>query len=1282
MDSTTMKGQSGLKQSVLNWFGKVWTKLMGRPEADATAFETLLKSYDNYLTGGLLRRTYNGSDFIRDSLVREQGVRPEALASRMNTVDRTFTKGDLYNSIYGFEREGQGGMLPTTMSVGPIDQPLRTALVSGSSGDVFRGVMSLLPDQLPVHQDLFYRMQQDVKLAQDLVKQIKDGKIKGDIPKGVEEKLKMASSKLGAMRRALQKQGLAMERQADLANFTYEGLEDTVARTLVTPDLPDPESPPPEMEQGQALMGLRKMSPRTLAEVKGETSKAELEGQTEISWLARQFGLTQFMKKTHPEVRPIVDAVQDEHGKATQTALELNVTLNGRADPEGVVHVDPVIRKQLERVAGSKALTSAFSDAVRLTAERAKANVTWSWKDPEFQAILKPFNPTDREALKSMQTQYRLRHEHFVEKVVPEKFGEINMNNTGRVIASLENGMLPEQARGLSGQLYQALQSMQDPQQAPMGAQMLQAVAAQMRPATFLTALRHANQSIMDVNGFLEIARKNPDFVSEQRFDAHHMRMTGPDGQKHYSSAKTKEELNARRKSLESRGYTFNYYTPKADAQSPAGGINPEMLQKFQEMDTLAAQRITEALSGRPDSAEILARVLPDVQRANEYSASAQAFKPVPGLTRNLVEGREFLNMIDNAQEFYNRGINWFKYQAIKARTGLDALHPEVQGNRVLKDWTEQHVKNYLTPDNQIARKFTEAVFYQRLALNFGNSFLEGIQSLGTGMQALIAETGSVSDAYSRTGSAMKEWLYQLKNKKASTPALEWLRRKAEATGMFEPTLWDDLYDPDRNAMLSISGKLGGPVKRGTDFLKNMARKFSTGPQKMNNNISGIAAFKIGVEEKGMSWEEAFNFARDVKERGTGTGGKPQRSVGLWSIKSRPVPQLMNSLQSYVTLWFNQMASDYAIGFRGAGKEITPQQRLGSKKAFVYGLAAQAVLAGGLGLPGVGQGIALMNQATGLDLKGWLRQNLSRLFDEDQDSGGLLTNLALRGGLASVTPIDPSNRAAIAVPFVGVDPYKGFSLAALAGAPGSSVSDFVQGMMALARGDWVGYQKMLPSVLKGPAQIVQGGGIGNLFDSNPGAVRDVRGGLLQTLSPAEKWLTALGLPSSRIQRSRDTAEALKRQEDAIQHQRESQVDELAKLVRTGNTQEVQRRMIELRKADPTLDIRALGRSIAQRVVAQSVPYESRHNVNPAADLAGLSSRAPATEALRRQTSYQVQSSLSLRPHFDPRADLEAAQVDALLNSNPYLTRDAAFREARGTRQVRRPFVPQWMQDSQ
>ncbi len=527
------------------------------------------------------------------------------------------------------------------------------------------------------------------------------------------------------------------------------------------------------------------------------------------------------------------------------------------------------------------------------------------------------------------------------------------------------------------------------------------------------------------------------------------------------------------------------------------------------------------------------------------------------------------------------------------------------------------------------------------------------MQSLTTGMQSLIAETGSVGDSYRFWGKAVKDWAQHWKTGKYADADQEWFMRKTLDQGYRGMVQWHDVVDLDRE-MVMRSGRSSGLAKKALGVAEYGSRKVNTFFQRYNDDIGLLAGFQIG-RSKGMALDEAYNYALGVKERGMFTGGKAQRSVGLFGIKTKAVPQLMNALNTYTLGWFSQMGANWKIGWGKAPGDFSAQQRTGARKAFIYGLAAQATLAGALGLPGVGQGLALIQQATGEDPKGWLRQNLAKLFDEDQESGGMLTSLALRGGLNAITPIDPSNRAAISFPFTGVDPYKGFNISSLGGAVGTTVSDWVQGLLGSMRGDAQALLKLLPSVAKGPVQLLQG----------EGDVRDERGTLLQTLSPAERFLQGIGIPSSRVQTAKDTAESGKRMIESQQRGRQKQVDELATLTRNKKIPEVKAKLAELKSADPTLDLQSLVRSIASRVEAQSVPYDWRRSLpNPAADLAGLTDRRPSTEALRRQVRQGVVQQLGGRPSFDPLADREAAMVDQLLDSDWTLTPAEAKKRVR------------------
>ena len=1315
MRATQMKNVPQ-KRTVFEHFTHILNKLFRGTKETEDALTYLIGSFDNYLTSGLLKNTYNGHDYIHNMLVKV-GMRSEAAASRLRAVDRTFTTGALRDSIRAFVTEGEQGLLPKSAqfpempfmptvrdtagnefkgaihgialeqaalagvkgpfeegfttnrgrfatreesallggTLGmmdssdlgsmkqPLDQPLRTALISGDPADITRAVGALLEPQLDVHRELLYRMRQDVTIAQNLVREIKKGTIRGTLPDGIEEKLKYSAVKLHAMEKALRKQGIAVERKNDLANFTYEGLNSTVASQVLHPKLPNPESPAPEMDQAQALMGLKQKNiepPSTLSqrdEVRRRTSEEEMSGQGKVGWVQKHFQLAQFFAAVHKEVKTFTDHLFQAQADMKERITEMQMARFSRKD---TAVSDPELVKNLVEVTKNPVWHTAYNELAQLYAEGQKSGRDMSdWLETKgAKGLLRKLSPEGQKRVLTQITQDSLQHQYFTNQQAPRELGKINHLNTQRVVMAMTPDMPAAQASETTGRLYQAISMMRDPAQVEVGRTLLQQVGTELPPDVFYAALKHANSSLVDTQKALDVMQKHDFWISQKRTEPYGVRMTkDSDGSSFFAPAKTREEAMQIKRQKEAEGYTFLFYPQRADLAAARGGMSQDIYEAFQELDAQAIARAREVFANRPDSADLEARALPLLNRADAYQATTQAFSPLP-MSRKLVAGREYIDLLSNRDKFYSGANNWFNHKVARAQAEIDMMHPEIAGNAALKKWSENHLNAYLSPDNPIVSKINEVVFYQRMGLNFGNMFLEAFQSLGTGMQALVAESGSVTNAYALTAKANAELLAHKKTGKWSSPELAWFMRKAEAGGLIEPMLFDNKHDPETHNQLSISGQIGGPVKHGVSAIKGVVRNIGGFFQVYNNKIAMLAAFKLAVErgdiKLGMKSGDAvpqelmdvLNFARNVKDNGTFTGGKAQRPGMFGTIASRPVPQLMSSLTTYVQGWFSQMAKDYARGFGENSGRFTAQERAASKKAFVYGLAAQAVLAGGLGLPGIGQGIAVLNQATGLDLKGWLRQNLATLFGEDQDNGGFLTNLALRGAANAVTPIDPSNRAAISVPFLGVDPYKGFDIANLAGAPGATVSDLVQGMMAAARLDFQGFQKLLPSVLKGPAQLYQG----------EGDVRDARGALLQTLTPAEKVFQAFGMPSSRIQNARDSADAVSKAERIASLHRAALVDKLAELSRKGDMDEVQRQVLYLRQKDPTLDVKALLRSVAVRWQAQITPYSLRHKVNPAVDLAGLTNPQESFDPVQHRLDRQsAQRALGLRPTVSP-----------------------------------------------
>jgi hypothetical protein len=854
-----------LKDTVLQYFSRAWNAVFGggKPLTDS-ALERVLLGFDDYLSGPKLGQDvpYGGRDFIRDSLVAN-GVRPEALASRVQSIEQTFADGSLGASIAGFEREGQNGHLPATVTAEPLNETVKTALQIGVPQDIYHGTMNLLAEDVPVHADLWWQMKQDLDVATQLYTNVKKGLVPGELPENAKENLQLAQVKLNAMRRALTKQAAALERFNQLSNFTLDGMENTFGQVLEGRSLPGPPDPTGLEPEAQDLLGLKRSS----------TSRGELEkGMTQRAWdwVNRNLMLTQHAKQLIPGVRPVVDHVQAEQGDAFTRMTRLNF-VRGYNPETGAL--DRKLIDTTRRVEQNPSLSKAASDIRRWINVQNKEGKKWSLDDTFVKEVLgRSGDP--KAVLTELQSEFR-RWEDFNDQIVPQFLAKLNNRTTAYLIAARETGMKPDVARDLSEQMYSALGMLKQQETAPYGMETLRMLAEKMQPDTYLKALQMSKELIDSSEKHIAFRKSTPIYTSEQRFDAHHIVMMTPDGKPYRASFKTRELAQERIVANEKAGYKFLDYIPKSDAVV-AGKLSDELIASMKELDLQTATRLAEYLKDKPD---LYAQVLPMTQRASDYDASQASFTSIPGGTvRKFVAGREGINMVTNSNLMYTRYNNWMRHKLVRAESDLDMLDPDLMSNRASMKYVRQHVENQLASDNQLTRQLVQGTYYWKLAWNFGVNVLHGIQSLTTGMTQMIAETGGVGDAFKLTAGAQKSMIQRMVTGKWDSAEHKWLADKLVSQGHAGIASWADIYGDQlvtlREAAHSTNPllKAGGLVQKAADSWTGMFLKF-------NDLVGSFGAFDL-AKERGMSNEEAYNFAVDVKNRAYYTGGKAQRAVG------------------------------------------------------------------------------------------------------------------------------------------------------------------------------------------------------------------------------------------------------------------------------------------------------------------------------------------------------------------------------------------------------------------
>lgn len=1232
-----MRMPKNIAQTVLDFFTSSWNKLFGRG-ADDSALAQILTKFDSYLVPQGYRNGFNARDYIRETLL-SSGTRDVALPSRLKTIEDMANKGDLFHSILGFQREGDAGQLPVTAEYGLIDQKLRSALSLGAPKDVHAATMGLLVDDLPVAQELWYRMQTDVKMAKQVRAEVEQGLLLGSVNPKAAEVLRFSELKVETMEKALVKQMNALRRMNDLQNFDPSGYREMIGDQLTSrramPEAPDPTG---AEDEARGLLGItERVSP--IVEARREAAMSGMK----ISPIDKFFKLTQFLSEEEPAFKPFYRITGEAQGNAFKRVTELNFVKN--ADPK-TGELDEGIKNANVRVARNEGLNNIYSALRRRANVMDQEGTTVTFDDPEMKALLMRASTeknrkgsSDRDDLIKAFNAENHRLDHRLQVTIPDHLTQMNVNNTALAIIGNEIGMKSETAFDLAKQVYSALAAAKDPAQAMLVGPMMQQVQAQMKPDTFLKVLGQAQGLIADAEKHLSTLRKFPNYTGEQRYGNFHLVMSkGED--RYRKDFDSREDAQARAKELRQEGWQLEDIIPR-NATNVNGVADDAVVASMRELDQQALARGQQILQGLP--LEQQQQILPLLQRSADYESSMAAFSPIPSQAsprRMFRAGREELDMVANANQENARLINWMRHREVRSQSAVASLDPSILGNRELAQLAQQHVDSQLAPDNPLARRLSEATFYYHLAGNFGVDFLHGIQSLTTGMASVIAETGGVGDAFEYIGKATKavgkrylpggDW--ETPEQKAF---INWLVARGSA-GL--PT-WSDVFDPNQ-AMIEDAAQpkttleaIGSKLKWGIRGYKNIFSKH-------NDMVLGLAGFQLGLD-RGMSFDDAAHFGEDVKNRGNYSAGKNQRGIRFYGMKTRAVPQLFGALQNYTFGWFSQLSHNYKVGFGDAPKGTTDIQILGAKKAFLYQLGAQAILAGALGLPGVGQGMALLKQTTGYDLKDKSMQWLADAFDEDLSSGGMLTGLAMHGAVAQLMPFDPSGRHIPNFPFLGIKPTNGFSLDNLAPAPFATAADLIRGIQAAAKGDTQGMISALPTAARGPMALWQG----------EGDVRSSSGNLITRMSPAEQFTTALGLTPSRIARVKDINQAAAEASAAATKQKSAAINDIATTYRRDGAAEGQKKLLEFLQQNPQEDAKTVAGIVAQHVTDQSVEKDWRQQVNVGADVTGLPTTAPAQNEDRLLLHNSVLQSLGVPPRTSPmHSQYAAQQIDWLMNT--------------------------------
>ncbi len=435
-------------------------------------------------------------------------------------------------------------------------------------------------------------------------------------------------------------------------------------------------------------------------------------------------------------------------------------------------------------------------------------------------------------------------------------------------------------------------------------------------------------------------------------------------------------------------------------------------------------------------------------------------------------------NLIEYAQLESLSGIK----RTTKARLDLELLRPEYQQNPEVKKRMIRDIEYSLRqPDNEAVglRKITFH-YYLGASLvhvmqNLSQTFVLGIQRLMltngsyTGSVRIWSKAARLAGRFAATGTTGDAQMDQLLN-------------LAQREGVTEPNTLKDFLPGlgshgirEMAAFSSGRNPLGAKIKNSSlamvDGVENILRSTAVFGELVNRRWSYVMAVLQargqGVTDSSKIHSSAKNFTEDVNF----VGGRANRPGFITEQNSTWVHNsflVLNTLRSFGFSHLAALANFWHNGKLG-NLDITSEGRqhgVGNKKAFWAGVGHLGLLAGAMGLPGMGEIDEIFEMATGKRLsqaakKGLL--DLSRDFGIEAETGSLLAD-TLFTGLPSALGIDTSRS-------LGLGNLLGFRtgqdlLHSITGAPGGIVEKLGRAAEAIRRNpddplDWGSWEEAI-----------------------------------------------------------------------------------------------------------------------------------------------------------------------------------------------------------------------------
>lgn len=1030
-----------------------------------------------------------------------------------------------------------------------------------------------------------------------------------------------------------------------------------------------------------------------------------------------------------PALRGAAAALMNHHGGIRSTSTRwVGEATGAGVNESGVIMQNRREFRQYRRLNSDKKLNRMFSE-IAFEWQKNKAHVDPEKLGGELGAKFRQMSEADRTLIKEALGHHLKAEASKNADVLRSMHEQAEWTVAGYLTNAFRGVSTHEMAFTMAKKLVAAVDARHNPELAGLGREMsLDAIAREFdalgAPDAYLKAAQLADKLMFlkerSRAHFAETADWKLPLITYGKYVTRWSRGRGEDMESFVMRAPTEKAARALRKKIKEDPEVHSVTEEVTEKQSLYREIAPREFKFFEALD-MERKAFVDSMGLDETTTTMLKSQFDTAGEVQRHINTARMFRPQRARSSKI--DPDFIDMLDvwRAEAGLTAAIS--QNRVMNARLEYELANPALDAHARHVARFKQMVENYKKPDTGIGRAISKAVFVYTMGFNLSSHLLELSQPFFTVMPQMLSEGVTAMDAGRMVTTAGKELLTfnarMLKQKRSLDDNNQWrgiskdfpemaeVHRAAAEDGLYSMATQTDFVEADATGAIELGAAAQGrfpdagelataPLKAYADLSGKLYSQFTNANARIAVRVGWELARKNFPNEPPLVkdvrnprrkvanpklYEEALRFARVVTFN-TGRAGRPVGpfmggDAPLWRTQG----QAMNSLQSYTQGLMSQLARYAEHGFSNdLTVDLTPAQRAGAKKAFAMQVSVLFAAAGAIGMPFVGATIAALEKTTDLEINKNAREALATFFNEDDASGGFMTDMVMRGAANAIlarspVPADIGSRFAVGN-IMGTDSYNGFSTKALFGPSVSLVQNMIQGTTALTEGDPLqAAEEFAPVAWKRMINLAR----------NEGEIRDDEGGLLVDATMGEKMAFASGFNPLRVRQARDTDRILRRHRLVSRKRDSSFHDELTDMLDRGEVDKVRNMLDEKADAsDGVYDARAGAKKVAERVVKRALPRDPRRDATKgtaATEQRFLRTlnmqQLPPSEVQRLQMEMQVMQALGFDPHIDANRLRQAQEIDSLMARNPSLTRAQAvmlIEQQRGTSPLS-PFAP-------